>query len=87
MGRLESCDICGQDISGEAVRAELSFGADAMCPTPMTMHKECHEKASAMWKPDEESVCVVDNLFPETQQYSAERTRAMGTEFEWPATQ
>jgi len=70
MGRVESCDVCGQDISGESVRAELSFGEGAMCPSPMTMHKECHEKASALWQPDPDSVCVNDTMFPETQKWT-----------------
>lgn len=70
MSRIESCDMCGKDITNDAVRAELSFGEGAMCPTPMTMHKACYEKASQLWQPDPESTCVVDPLFPETEQWT-----------------
>jgi len=68
---IESCDICGANIlGGGAVREELSFGEGAMCPSPMTMHKECYAKASELWRPDPDSTCVNDTLFPETQQWT-----------------
>lgn len=68
----ESCDMCGQDISGKTIRAELSFGEGAMCPTPMTMHEKCYEKASELWQPDPESTCVIDREYPETQKWTPE---------------
>lgn len=62
--------MCGTQISGEVVRAELAFGEGSMCPTPMAMHQECYQKASQIWQPDPDSTCVVDKEFPETQQWT-----------------
>lgn len=50
------------------VKAEL-VAAGAMCPTAMTFHTACYEKAAAVWKPDPDSYCTVDPLFPETSQW------------------
>ncbi len=47
------------------IKTELTV-AGAMCPTAMTFHTGCYEKASAMWQPDPESYCTVDPLFPDT---------------------
>ena len=67
---VELCDVCGVPVPAEeAVKVELS-AADAMCPTPMTFHKDCSEKASEIWQPDPDSYCTVDPEFPETQQWS-----------------
>ena len=66
----ETCDVCGLDVfAGEVYKAEVSVEG-AMCPTPMTFHQACWEKASAMWEPDPDSYCIVDNEYPETQQWT-----------------
>lgn len=66
----ELCDVCGGPVTGvDAVRAELSVD-QMMCPSPMTFHTACYEKASHLWKPDTDSVCVTDPEFPETQQWT-----------------
>ena len=66
----ELCDVCGAEVTAdEAVKAELS-AADAMCPSPMTFHPACYEKASALWQPNPDSYCVTDPEFPETQQWT-----------------
>lgn len=68
--RHELCDICGGEVpAAEAQRVELT-AASAMCPTPMVLHQDCYERASALWQPDPESYCVVDKEFPETQQWT-----------------
>ena len=65
----EQCDVCGQAVpADDMVKTELTV-AGAMCPTAMTFHTACHEKASAMWQPDPDSYCTVDPLFPETGQW------------------
>ena len=64
------CDACGGEVeASEVVRAELS-AADAMCPTPMTFHPQCYERASAVWQPDPDSYCTTDPEFPETAQWT-----------------
>jgi hypothetical protein len=73
MGELRlapSCDICGREVAPEDYyTAELTVSG-AMCPSPMTFHKACYEAASDMWKPDPDSYCTVDPLFPETAQWT-----------------
>jgi hypothetical protein len=65
----DQCDVCGHDVpADDLVKTELTV-AGAMCPTAMTFHTACYEKASAMWQPDPESYCTVDPLFPETGQW------------------
>lgn len=69
----EVCELCGGKVTAadkDARREDLSIGG-AMCPTPMTFHAECYEKASEVWKPDEDSTCTVDPEFPETQRWTA----------------
>ena len=66
----DQCDVCGKDVPpGEGHREELSAGA-SMCPTPMAFHDQCWELAKDMWQPDQDSLCVVDPMFPETSQWS-----------------
>ncbi|MGH2704964.1 MAG: hypothetical protein ACRDJ4_07695 [Actinomycetota bacterium] len=65
----ETCDVCGGEISGDAIRAELSI-EEMMCPTPMSFHPACYEQASVLWQPDTESICVVDPDYPETQTWT-----------------
>ena len=66
----ELCDVCGQPVPPEeAYRAELTVSG-AMCPSPMTFHPPCYERASSLWQPDPDSYCTVDPLFPETAQWS-----------------
>ena len=63
---VEQCDVCGQNVpADDVVKTELTV-AGAMCPTAMTFHTGCYEKASSMWQPDPDSSCTVDPLFPET---------------------
>ncbi|MGH9269279.1 MAG: hypothetical protein ACRD0D_14030 [Acidimicrobiales bacterium] len=63
------CDVCGDAVPPEDAHvAELSVSA-AMCPTPMTFHKGCYEKASELWQPDPDSYCTVDPMFPETARW------------------
>lgn len=65
----EQCDVCGLDVpADDMVKAELTV-AGAMCPTAMTFHKGCYEKAAVMWQPDPDSYCTVDDRFPETGQW------------------
>lgn len=47
----------------------------AMCPAPMAFHDECWQRASEMWRPDPDSYCEIDPLFPETAQWVAEQQR------------
>lgn len=76
------CDVCGLDVpAGEGVSSEVSV-AGAMCPTPMAFHKACFEEASKMWTPDPDSYCLVDDRFPESQQWDklqAEADKAEAT--------
>ena len=70
----EMCDACGQSVpADDMVKKELTV-AGAMCPTAMTFHAACYEKAAAMWQPDPESYCTVDPMFPETGQWAAPET-------------
>ncbi|MGH2767644.1 MAG: hypothetical protein ACRDIF_01630 [Actinomycetota bacterium] len=69
MRQVETCEVCGGDVTGDAVRADLSIG-EMMCPTPMTFHRACYEQASELWKPDPDSICQVDPEYPETQQWT-----------------
>lgn len=66
----EQCDVCGQNVpADDMIKTELTV-AGAMCPTAMTFHTGCYEKASSMWQPDPDSYCTVDPLFPETAQWA-----------------
>ena len=71
MKPAELCDACGGEVeASEAVKTELS-AANAMCPTPMTFHQHCYDRASAIWKPDPDSYCTTaDPEFPETAQWA-----------------
>lgn len=78
MNAPDLCDVCGSEVAGdEGVRAEMTV-AGAMCPTPMVMHPACYERAKDMWQPDDDSLCSVDPLFPETTQWSAPQPEAAG---------
>ena len=67
MGPTEICEVCGLEVDpADAVRTEVSVG-DMMCPTAMTFHRACHERASELWQPDADSYCTTDPEFPETQ--------------------
>lgn len=71
MAQVQMCDVCGGEIRDEQpVRAELSI-EEMMCPTPMTFHRACYEKASVLWQPDPDSICVVDPDYPQTQQWTS----------------
>lgn len=37
-----------------------------MCPTPMSFHPPCHERATEVWELPDEALCAVDPEFPET---------------------
>jgi len=64
------CDICGQPVAaGEAVRGEM-MTSELMCPTNMTLHQDCFEKAAVMWAV-EEPECGYDPRYPETAEWSA----------------
>lgn len=65
------CEVCGGEVSAEDLhRAELTIG-DVMCPTPMTFHRACYEQAATVWeRPSEDSTCVVDRKYPETQRWT-----------------
>jgi len=75
----EMCDVCGRvvDDPNDAVRAELT-ASGAMCPSAMTFHQACYERASSMWQPDPESYCTVDPLFPETGQWNQAQAESEG---------
>lgn len=74
----EACEVCGGAVEPQdAVRAELSVG-EQMCPTPMTFHKACYERASVLWKPDPDSYCVTDPMFPETSEWTPRETSEHG---------
>lgn len=65
------CDVCGQETDpATAYQAELTVSG-AMCPSPMNFHPECYEQAAYLWKPDPDSYCTVDPLYPETGQWTA----------------
>ena len=66
----EMCEACAQVVPpGEGVRAEMSVSG-AMCPSPMLFHEKCYELASALWQPETDSYCQVDEEFPETMQWT-----------------
>lgn len=63
------CDVCGQPVDpGEAVSAEVSAKV-SMCPTAMTLHPGCSERAAAIWQADDS--CAMDPDFPEMAQWAA----------------
>lgn len=65
------CDVCGQPVpSDEAVRAEMSV-SQMMCPTSMTFHPACHERARALWQDDETCSVAADVAdYPELAQWA-----------------
>ncbi|MDP8954196.1 MAG: hypothetical protein M3N37_04630 [Actinomycetota bacterium] len=64
-----TCDVCGQEVpTGEEIQAEVSV-EQLMCPTSMTFHPDCYERASALWQPDDS--CSVDPDFPEMSAWAA----------------
>jgi hypothetical protein len=74
------CDVCGLDVpADDMVKAELVIN-NAICPTAMTFHTACYEQASVLWKPDPDSYCTADPLFPETSKWlpEPEDARAQG---------
>lgn len=72
---METCEICGEDVAPhEAVRAELSLGDESMCPTPMSFHPQCYERATDVWAVPDEALCAVDPELPETA-YWLEQSR------------
>lgn len=63
----QTCEACGLEVApDEAVQAEMTFGEAAMCPTPMSFHPQCFERAGELWYEPSESLCSVDPEFPET---------------------
>lgn len=65
----ELCELCAEQVSPEdAYRAELSVG-DLMCPTPMTFHRACYERAAEIWQPGDATMCGYDPDLPETGQW------------------
>lgn len=75
MGPTETCEICGTEVApDEAVRTELSLGDQSMCPTPMSLHPQCYERATEVWEHPDEALCAVDPEFPETAHW-LERSR------------
>lgn len=63
----ELCDICGQEVvAEEAYRGDM-MASELMCPTPMTLHQTCFQKASGMWQLDDsDASCAYDPDYPET---------------------
>lgn len=62
------CDVCGLPVPPEeAVKTEVS-ASQSMCPTSMTLHQACYEKASGIWQPDD-SYCGIDPDFPEMAEW------------------
>lgn len=66
-GPPQTCEACGLEVAPDAsVQAEMTFGEQAMCPTPMSFHPRCYERARDLWYEPAESLCSVDPEFPET---------------------
>ncbi|MDQ3305749.1 MAG: hypothetical protein M3535_07160 [Actinomycetota bacterium] len=66
----ETCDVCGQAVAtDEAVHEEMSVGP-MLCPTAMTFHVACYERAASIWSPDD-SFCGLDPDFPEMADWAA----------------
>jgi hypothetical protein len=62
------CDVCGKPVASEdRYQAEVSC-SQSMCPTSMTFHQACYEKASSLWQPDD-SYCGIDPDFPEMAEW------------------
>lgn len=75
MDQIETCDVCGGEVSaGEAVRAEVNVD-QLMCPTAMICHPACYERAAELWEPDPQASCGYDPAFPETAQWAASPPR------------
>ena len=74
------CDVCGQPVAAdEAVRAEMSV-SQMMCPTSMTFHPACHERATALWQNDD--TCSIDADvadYPEMAQWAVGPESPAGT--------
>ncbi|HVM12701.1 MAG TPA: hypothetical protein VM287_00020 [Egibacteraceae bacterium] len=63
----QTCEACGLEVApDEAVQAEMTFGEAAMCPTPMSFHPQCFERAGDVWFESGDSLCSVDPEYPET---------------------
>ncbi len=68
-----TCDVCGQEVpTGEEIQAEVSV-EQLMCPTSMTFHPDCYERASALWQADDS--CSLDPDFPEMSAWAANAER------------
>lgn len=66
-GPPQTCEACGLEVApDESVQAEMTFGEEAMCPTPMSFHPRCYERARDLWYEPAENSCSVDPEFPET---------------------
>ena len=72
MPMSELCDMCGQEVSDNAVRAEMTT-TELMCPTSMTLHPACYEQAAALWHIDTKSQCSVDSDLPGLGNWTAIR--------------
>lgn len=59
--------MCGQEVvADEAYRGDM-MASELMCPTPMTLHQACFQKASGMWQLDDsDASCPYDPDYPET---------------------
>jgi hypothetical protein len=69
MDAPELCELCAGYVDvDDAYRAEMAVG-DLMCPSPMTFHRECYEKASEIWEPGDDAMCGYDPEHPETGQW------------------
>ena len=80
----EQCDVCGQDVpKDDMVKQELTV-AGAMCPTAMTFHTACYEKAAAMLAVCDEAARAPASerpLFTATIGLERETRRAMRANF------
>ncbi|MEX0658247.1 MAG: hypothetical protein WD080_03855 [Egibacteraceae bacterium] len=76
MGPTETCEVCGTEVAPhEAVRAELALSDASICPTPMSFHPACYERATEVWEQPGEALCDVDPEFPETAHWLARSRR------------
>lgn len=76
---IETCEACGAEVApGDAVRTELSLNAQ-MCPTPLTLHRDCYERATAVLGDPGESSCSADPAFPETGRWMEAARRSAET--------
>jgi hypothetical protein len=57
-GPVVICEVCGLPVvEAEAVRAELTAGG-MTCPTALTFHRPCYERASEVWGPSTDTSCT-----------------------------